>query len=267
MERRTYLGAVGASGVASIAGCLDSVLGFGSDGDSSRTVLGPPEQSRGEPTHPIHGDDLPSFSVSDPLSGETISADQFHGEQAILMTFFLINCPSNLCPALLQRLRAVQDDASSRGYEDEIALLAMTFDPERDTPEALESQADAIGLDLDAGNFHFLRPETNEEAHEIVQGRFGTPVTHDHGDDGGNGHDDHGNDDHGNENTDDHGQEDTDDHDDHGNDENQGGDGDFTHYYILLLANDQGVVERSYPNATDTSLERLTEDVRTVIGY
>lgn len=275
MDRRTYL-AASAAGLAGVAGCLDGVLQSGADG----TVLGPPERDLSASSHPTYGDELPSFSVPDAFTDETVTDEQFRGEQAMLMTFFFTSCPDGLCPALLQMLNAAAQDAQAEGYEDDAAFVAITFDPEYDTPEVLEEEADTVGFDPGADNWHVLRPEDNDVAYDLVAEDFGVPVHledhHDHGD----GDDDHEHEDDGHDSEDGDDHEHEEDHDDHEDGDDDGdheehddhdaaeepGPTEGTHFYIILLVNEDGIVERSYPGATDRSASELIEDLRTVVG-
>lgn len=237
MERRTYLrslGTVGVGGALATAGCLGTIRG--SDG-GGRTVLDPPSENRGDPSHPTHGDDFPSFSVPDPLTGETVTAEGFEGERSILMTFFFTSCPDGVCPALVQRLLQAQIDAADNGYGDEIAFLALTFDPDVDTADRLETYADDFGIDLDAGNWHFLRPENNEAAKQLVDEEFGMPIERVPVEEAEGNHSSHDN----HEYT-------------------------FTHFALILLGNEDGVVERAYPRATQVGSETILEDVETVVS-
>lgn len=238
MERRTYLrslGAAGAAGVVATAGCLGTIRG-----EEDGTVLDPPEEERGDPSHPIHGEEFPSFSLPDPLTAETVSGEEFEGERSILMTFFFTSCPDGACPALIQKLLQTQIDATDRGYADDIALLALTFDPDVDTAEELESYADEFGIDLGAGNWHFLRPEGNEAAKEVAWETFGVPIERTSIEDA-EGHGEGNHSDHDHEYT-------------------------FTHPNLILLANEDGIVERAYPRGTQIATGTVLEDVETVVS-
>lgn len=279
MDRRSYLGAMGVAGSAGLAGCLGDVL---SSGDSD-TALGPPEQTRGDPSHPIHGEPFPSVSATDPLSDETVSLEDFEGERAYMITFIFTSCTQD-CATLVRLLSEVQADAADRGYEDEIAFLAMTFDPETDGPEELREYGETNGADVDADNWYFLRPESNEEAMTLINDEIGVPVDletaeqnhedHDHGEDGDHDHGDentaghHDGDDHSHDGDGDHS------HDNGTDDEQESGEDDTgrtegVHYYSVFLVNDKGIVERSYPRVTDNREETrpisIIEDVRTVV--
>lgn len=278
MERRTYLRALGGTGVAGLAGCLDDVPGIGGD---DRTVL--EGNARGDPSHPVNGEEFPSFSLPDPLAGETVSLEEYTGDRPFLMTFFYTSCPDGACPALLLRLRRVQEDAIERGYADDVGLLATTFDPARDTAEALEEYANQQGVDLEVGNWHFLRPEDNEAAKTFVEDDVGMPVErvedhsalgHDEGGDNGTDESEGQNETHGNETeaNGSHGENRTNGNETHGNESETGGHGDgyaFTHYNLIVLVNEDGVVERAYPRAIDpqggVSPEELVEDTKTVV--
>ncbi|SEV82238.1 SCO family protein [Natrinema salifodinae] len=254
MDRRTYLGSLGATGLASVAGCLGDTLGGsgGDDGDGdtdtddrvddSDTVLGFADERRGDPSYPIHGEEFPSFSIQNPLAGESVSLDDFVGERSFLITYFFTSCPDGVCPMLLQHFNRVQKDAAESGYEDDIALLAVTFDPERDTPDALETYGAQQGIDYEADNWHFLRPENNDDALTLVNDTFGVPVK----------------------------QVEDGEHADHDSSDHDHGEYTFTHSALVELVNDRGIVERAYPSAATqreaVNTEVIVEDTRTVVG-
>jgi len=228
MDRRTYLQAVAATGsaasMAATAGCLGAFGASGAEG----AVLGPPEVDLSEAVHPSYGDEMPAFTVPDPISGTSVSTAEFEGERALLWTAFYTNCPDGVCPALVLRLRRAQEVAAEEGYGDSAAFLALTFDPERDTADVLREYADRQGVDLDAGNWHFLRPESYERGQELLNEQFGLAI----------------------EKT--------------SAEEYENLEYRFPHYGLILLANRRGIVERAYPNGPNTDIERLVEDFRRV---
>ncbi|WP_440772713.1 SCO family protein [Natronorubrum sp. DTA28] len=273
MERRTYLRALGVAGVAGTAGCLDTVEQALSDDHDGDGILPPPDHPTGA-SYPEYGEEFPSFSIPDPIAETTVSLEDFVGEKPFLLTYIFTTCPDGACPALLLRLRWIQEDAVEQGYDDDIALLAFTFDPERDTPEVLREYAAERSIDYEADNWHFLRPETNDEAEEVMTETFNLPLQriddeeeledHDefegNGDHDGEGHDDgddhdHDDSDHGNES----------DHDDHDH-----GEYTFIHNNLITLVNEDGIVERAYPSAVQSERavdnEQIVEDTRTVVG-
>lgn len=238
MNRRLWLRSIAASSVATTAGCLDSLSsneGQADDSDGSErehadgAVLGPPAQDLSESSHPSYGDDVPSVELPNPLTGETVSTDQFENDRAVLMTFFYTSCPDGMCPALILRLRRAQEAAAANGYGEDVQLLAMTFDPERDTEDALRTFADQQGVDLEAGNWDFLRPERYETAKEILTDRIGLPLK----------------------------KVDAEKYDSL---EYQ-----FPHYNLVLLANEDGIVERAYPRGATVEISRVVDDLETVV--
>jgi protein SCO1/2 len=225
MDRRHYLRSLAVPAVAGSAGCLGVLGSAGAEG----TVLGPPDQDLSEASHPSYGDELPHIAVPDPITGETVSTAAYEGERAVLWTSFYTMCPDGVCPALIFRLRRVQEVAAEKGYGDETAFLALTFDPERDTADVLSEYADQQGVNLEAGNWHFLRPESYERGQELLDEQFGLVI----------------------EKAD--------------ADEYENLSYRFPHYGLILLANTEGIVERAYPRGPQTDVERLVNDVERVV--
>jgi protein SCO1/2 len=172
---------------------------------------------------------MPEFSVPDPVTGEEISTAQFEGERVVLWTSFYTSCPQGVCPALILRLRRAQEVAAEEEYGDEAAFLPLTFDPERDTEKVLREYATQRGVDLDAGNWHFLRPESYEAGVELMDENFGLKI----------------------EKTD--------------ASEYENLEYTFPHYGLILLVNKRGIVERAYPRAPGTEVTRIVDDFRRVV--
>lgn len=76
----------------------------------------------------------PNFSLTD-QRGQTVRLSDFRGK-AVALTFIYTSCP-DICPLVAENLRVAQEllPESSR---DDIALLAVTLDPARDTQQALQ---------------------------------------------------------------------------------------------------------------------------------
>ena len=229
MDRRTYMRSLaagtGVGATVGTAGCL-GVLGAGG---AEGTVLGPPERDLSEASHPSYGDEMPAFTVPDPLTGEEVSIADFEGERAVLWTSFYTNCPDGVCPALILRLRRAQAVAAEEGYGDESAFLAQTFDPERDTADVLREYAGQQGVDLDAGNWHFLRPESYERGQELMDEHFGLVIEKAEAE------------------------------------QYESLEYQFPHYGLIILANREGMVERAYPRGPQTDIERLVNDFERVV--
>jgi len=163
MDRRSFCKTAGALGVvAGTAGCL-GVLG---DPGAEGAISAPRSRSqRGIVPELRRRDARVHRPRSDPQRGDLDSTVRGRARGAV--DLFYTNCPDGVCPALILRLRRGQEAAAEAGYGDQVAFLPTTFDPERDTAETLREYAGQQGVDLDAGNWHFLRPETYERAQEI----------------------------------------------------------------------------------------------------
>ena len=179
MQRRAVLASGGAAITAGLAGCLGSVFG-GSPGATDDVVLEAPERyedlresrDNGDLAHPIHADPLPGVEMPDALAGESMSTREYVGDRHVMLTFVFSRC-SMVCPGLVADLIAVQADSLENGYDEEIAFMPTTFDPEYDTPARLETFSRDLGAEMAAGNWHFLRPEGRSRAEEVVEGEFG----------------------------------------------------------------------------------------------
>jgi len=229
MDRRNYLRSVTAATAVGAAGALAGCLGVLGDSGAAGTVLGPPDRDLSASAHPTYGDEMPDFTVPDPIAGNAVSIGDFESERAVLWTLFYTNCPDGVCPALIFRLRRAQVVAAEEGFGDEVAFLPLTFDPEADTADVLREYADRQSVDLDAGNWHFLRPETYEEGQALLDEHFGLVIEKRPADD-------------------------------FENLEYQ-----FPHFGLILLANENGVVERAYPRGPVTDTERIVSDLERVV--
>ncbi|SDQ43691.1 SCO family protein [Natronobacterium texcoconense] len=267
LGRRTYLAATGSAVVGLTAGCTDLV----SDQQYDRVVLEPPEnydalrdsRDRGELPHPIYGDELPDVSAPCTIRDEEIATGDFEGERHSLYTFIFARC-HGACPALTSSLRHVQADSADNDYADDVALVHVTFDPEHDTPEVLEEYGHDHGVNYDLNNWYDLRPESEAAAQEYVMDEFGCfymrnedfEADDGHGDGHENDHDDDGHDEH-------------DDHDDEPPEPDELDDESememaFQHESMIVLANADGYVERTYTGDGLPSYSDLIDDVRTV---
>jgi protein SCO1/2 len=131
----------------------------------------------------------------------------------------------SVCPRLVSALREVQIHSVENGYADEVGFYPITFDPERDTAATLREYAGRMNVDMDAGNWHFLRPEGRERAKAVLESEFGFAFERTHPDD---------------------------------MDRYM-----FTHIGLVLLVNADGYVERAYRGQEGTE-GRYIEDLETV---
>jgi protein SCO1/2 len=222
MRRRGVLGGIAAATVGATAGCT-SVLG----GEPEGVVLGPQEDQIADSedlAYPAYGEPLPAFELRDPVTGITI--DSVALDRTGIITGVFTSCPAE-CGILLRRLVGVQRRVAEAGMTDETAFLPITFDPERDDAAALRENAESIGADLDAGNWHYLRPESPERAKSVVEDRLGIGFERTTESERLPGYD-------------------------------------FTHAVVTLLANPDGIVERAY-RGEGIDRDRVADDIETVV--
>jgi len=191
-------------------------------------VLSPPSDTRYDSDdlpYPAHGQALPEVSVPDALTGETVDTAAL--DETLVVTAFFASCPAE-CLLLVGQLASVQQATLDRGLSEEVTFLAITFDPARDDAAALRDYADKMNVDVEAGNWRFLRPESEARAETVVDDKLG--VTFDR----------------------------------IGGESARVEGYDFRHLSLTFLVNPSGIVERAY--RTDRpDVDRVVSDVATVV--
>jgi len=222
ISRRTALKTGATAVVAGLSGCL----GVLEDDGPENVTLAPPENydklKDADLPYPVYGEDLPEASVPGVVHDRTVSTREFVGERHLLLTFVYTRC-SGICLGLGSNLVQVQARAAAEDYADEVALGAISFDPEHDTPERLLEWGEERGFDYEMGNAYLMRPESPERARTVVEDTFGEAYTYE-----------------------------------------EGADMPFLHSGLLILANDQGVVERAYAG-DPPSPSTVVDDVETLV--
>jgi protein SCO1/2 len=94
----------------------------------------------------------PDFTLTD-QNNASVSLSQFRG-QAVVLTFIYTHCP-DVCPATAELLRVSWQALSAKDRQ-QVALLAVTVDPTRDTDQALQNFSHVHGLDQ-VPTWHALR--------------------------------------------------------------------------------------------------------------
>lgn len=77
--------------------------------------------------------EAPAFSLTD-QNGEIYNLDEHKGEKILLLNFGYTSCP-DVCPTTLAILRGVLENLGDK--RNEVEVLFITVDPERDTVEKL----------------------------------------------------------------------------------------------------------------------------------
>jgi len=122
-DRRRFLG-LALAGTLLVAGC----------GPSKKTELTGTK---------LDGREAPDFSLTD-QNGAPVSLSDFRGK-AVALAFIFTNCP-DICPLIASQMRAAWD-LLPEDRRDDVVFLGVTVDPERDTPEALQSFTARYELD------------------------------------------------------------------------------------------------------------------------
>ena len=224
MYRRTVLGGMGAAATGGLAGCTSRLFGTDTDG----VVLGPQEDQLADSedlSYPAYGQSLPAFELAAPLADTTIDSTAL--DRTAIVTAIFTSCPAE-CGILLYRLAGVQRRIAEAGMTDAVVFLPISFDPERDDAAAFRANAETLGIDLSAGNWHYLLPETPAEAKTVVEERLGIGFERTTQSDRLEGYD-------------------------------------FTHAVVTLLVNPDGVVERAY-RGEQIDRDRVTGDLETVVA-
>jgi len=92
----------------------------------------------------------PDFTLTDGISGRAIRFGDQQGK-VIALTFLYTRCP-DVCPLTAETLRQAQKQLSST-ERDDVLFVAITVDPDHDTPAAVQAFAAAHGLER---NFAYL---------------------------------------------------------------------------------------------------------------
>ena len=126
-----------------------------------------------EPTHPPEDEDwLSRFELTE-RSGESIKSEDLLG-QPYIVSFFFSTCPS-ICVQQNQILKELQDEFKGQG----VKFVAISVDPETDTPERLREYAARFGADKEqwlfmTGDLLYIRRIGAEIFQQPVDKKFHT---------------------------------------------------------------------------------------------
>jgi protein SCO1/2 len=93
--------------------------------------------------------DAPDFTLTDGLTGRAVTLSAHRG-QVVALTFLFTTCP-DVCPLTASRFRAAQDQL--QGDASRVTFIAVSVDPDRDTPEAVRVFSAAHRL---TSNWYYL---------------------------------------------------------------------------------------------------------------
>src|SRR5437773_3455888 len=84
----------------------------------------------------------PDFTLTDGLTGRAITLSAQRG-QVVALTFLYTNCP-DVCPLTATRFRSAQTELQADAGR--VTFIAVSVDPDRDTPQAVQTFSAAHGL-------------------------------------------------------------------------------------------------------------------------
>ncbi|MEE2937485.1 MAG: SCO family protein [Planctomycetota bacterium] len=126
-----------------------------------------------EPAKPPEGEAwLSRFELTE-RSGETIRSEDLVGEPYVV-SFFFSTCPS-ICVQQNQKIKELQDEFEGQG----VRFVAISVDPETDTPEQLREYAARFGADPEqwlfmTGDLTYIRRIGAEIFQQPVDQKFHT---------------------------------------------------------------------------------------------
>ncbi len=125
------------------------------------------------PSHPPEDEEwLSKFELTE-RSGEQVASEDLKG-QPYVVSFFFSTCPS-ICVTQNQKLKELQDEFAGQ----DVRFVAISVDPETDTPEILREYAARFGADRDqwlfmTGDLGYIRRVGSEVFRMPVDKQFHT---------------------------------------------------------------------------------------------
>lgn len=104
---------------------------------------------------------LPELTLED-SKNRTYSFDEFEGKYMV-MTFIYTSC-ATVCRQLETNLAEIFEAIPEEYFEEDLAFLSLSFDPERDTPEILDRYRTYFGSDGDKWRMARIPDETEMKA-------------------------------------------------------------------------------------------------------
>lgn len=105
----------------------------------------------------LEGKEAPDFTLTDGASGASVTLSSLRG-RVVAMAFLYTRCP-DICPLTAAKMRAAQRALGADASR--LVLLAVSVDPEGDTPDAV--RAFSAAHDLREGWHYLVAPRTQLE--------------------------------------------------------------------------------------------------------
>lgn len=120
-----------------------------------------------KPSHLPNLGSAPAFQFTN-QANKTISDADLRGKVS-LVSFIYTHCP-DVCPLITTQMKSLQVAIKSQGMSDDVTLVSISVDPERDTPAVLADYAAKYGADTAA--WHFLTGEPSQVRKVVVDGFY-----------------------------------------------------------------------------------------------
>lgn len=112
----------------------------------------------------------PDFTLTD-VNGSLINTTSLYGHIR-LMEFIFTNCP-DICPTTTYNMVQIQNELKTKNlFGDKVEMVAVTFDPVRDTPDVLKQYANRMKMDMSGW---ILLRGTEQETQQIMK-KYGLTV-------------------------------------------------------------------------------------------
>ena len=172
MNRRDVLRGASLATLTGLAGCT-GVLG-GSGGTSTpNTYLPRPSDQKAKSenlVYPAWGQQFPTSTLPAVFhDGSVTMPGDFSGKNFFAVWFYS-HCPT-VCPVEISDMRSLQTKALQASYD--TRFVAATFNPTQDTKSRLKAYAKEKYVNLNAGDWYFLRPTSEKAAKPIATGKYG----------------------------------------------------------------------------------------------
>jgi protein SCO1/2 len=109
---------------------------------------------------------MPAFALTD-QDGQIVESSTLRGK-SLLVSFIFTNC-TDICPMVTAQMSHLEDHLrQTEQLNNDLLLLSLTVDPERDTPDVLKTYAASYGADL--AHWRFLTGEPDAMRRVVVDG-------------------------------------------------------------------------------------------------
>ena len=107
----------------------------------------------------------PNFSLTD-LDNNKVTLDETNGKVRVVY-FFYANCP-DICPPTTYLMTQVQNKLKAKGkFGKDVEFMWVTFDPKRDTQEAMKRYVEKF--DIDSTGWKFLRQDNADDTEKLMK--------------------------------------------------------------------------------------------------